>query len=86
MSDWFVKARRYVERNGAPWFILSAKYGLVAPDELIGPYEQTLNTMPIQERRAWARRVVSQLSARMPLLRHIVFLAGARYREFLAEQ
>lgn len=28
ISDWFVKARRYVERRRARWFILSAEYGL----------------------------------------------------------
>jgi hypothetical protein len=30
--DWFLKSRRYVEQSGAPWFILSAEYGLVPPD------------------------------------------------------
>lgn len=30
-SDWFLKAREYVESTGSPWFILSAEHGLVPP-------------------------------------------------------
>jgi hypothetical protein len=32
VSDWFLKARHYTETSGCGWFILSAEYGLVAPD------------------------------------------------------
>ena len=56
-SDWFIKARAYAESVGSCWFILSAKYGLVRPDEMIEPYEMTLNTMGVAERRNWSRRV-----------------------------
>ena len=31
-----------------PWFILSAEYGLVPPDQVTSRYEQTLNTKPVQ--------------------------------------
>src|ERR1700722_4703764 len=44
-SDWFPKARCYVEAIGCAWFILSAKHGLIHPDDVISPYEQTLTTM-----------------------------------------
>lgn len=83
ISKWFLKARRYVEASGCHWFILSAEYGLVAPDRVIAPYDRTLNTMPIAERRAWAQRVSKQIGAAMPKLSHVVILAGERYREFL---
>jgi Family of unknown function (DUF6884) len=83
VSDWFRKARAYVERVGGPWFILSAQYGLLPPDRVICPYERTLNTMPLLERQGWARRVADQLSEAAPNTTHVVFLAGARYREYL---
>lgn len=86
VSDWFVKARAYAERLGVPWFILSAEYGLVDPDAVIAPYEKTLNTMSSPARRDWADRVFSQLRSAAPDARSVVFLAGARYREFLAER
>jgi hypothetical protein len=84
ISDWFLKARRYAKASGCHWFILSAEYGLVAPERVIAPYERTLNTMPVAERRAWAERVSKQLAVAVPKLSHVVFLAGERYREFLA--
>ena len=86
VSSWFVKASRYAEASGCPWFILSAQYGLVPPDKVIAPYERTLNAMGIAERRAWAMRVVRDLEEAVPAMTHAVFLAGARYREFLASR
>ncbi len=64
MSEWFLRARRYVEASRCPWFILSAKYGLVSPDEVIAPYEKTLNDMGAGERREWASRVQAQMDGR----------------------
>jgi len=82
-SSWFLKARRYVEALGRPWFILSAEHGLLAPETIVAPYEKTLNTMPIDQRRAWASRVLRQMDDSLPAISVAVFLAGERYREFL---
>ena len=84
VSDWFGKARDYAESLGCPWFILSARYGLVRPGDTIEPYEQTLNTMPVADRRGWAARADAQLREAAPAASHAVVLAGTRYREFLA--
>lgn len=85
VSDLFRKARRFVEATGCAWFILSAEHGLVAPDQVIAPYERTLNTMRVGDRRAWSERVAAQLAEAVPGLTRVVFLAGERYREFLAQ-
>jgi len=79
LSDWFVKARRYVEAAGGPWFILSAEFGLVHPDAVIARYERTLNTMGVGARRAWARRVISQMERDLPASDEIVVPAYTRY-------
>jgi hypothetical protein len=84
VSDLFRKARRYIEASACPWFILSAEYGLVEPEQVVAPYERTLNAMAVADRRAWAQRVAEQLMAAVPNLTTAVFLAGERYREFLA--
>lgn len=81
-SVWFRKARAFVERREAPWLVLSAMHGIIDPDDIIAPYDQTLITMRAYERRAWGTRVVEQLIERgyddgAP----IVILAGARYRD-----
>lgn len=65
-------------------FILSAKYGLVGPDEEIEPYDQTLKDMGASEQRAWAKRVLAQLGEKTSLLSdHFIVLAGDAYRRYL---
>ena len=81
LSTWFKLARAWVEREAAPWFILSAKHGLVHPDAVIAPYDETLNKMPVAVRRDWAERVKSQLAKSVPNVEEVVILAGRRYRE-----
>ena len=83
MSDWFRKARACVEAVGCPWFILSAKYGLVDPNSTIEPYNRTLKTMPVNGRRAWASGVIEHLAPRLAGVKSVTFLAGRAYREFL---
>ena len=82
-SPWFRKARLYVAKSGEPWLILSAKYGLVHPDKVIEPYDVTLNTMPVADRREWAKKVFADLESYLAGVETVVFLAGNRYREFL---
>ena len=82
-SEWFTKVRALIETRKADWFILSALYGLVAPDSRIAPYEKTLNTAGVAERRAWAENVRQQISPHLIGRRRIVIFAGQRYREFL---
>ena len=83
ISPLFSKASAYADRTGQPWFILSAKYGLVHPDSTIAPYDLTLNTMPVAERRRWASGVLAQLAPHLVNVGTVTFLAGQRYREFL---
>jgi hypothetical protein len=83
VSDWFQKARDYVEGTSCPWFILSAEHGLLPPDQIVPPYERTLNKMKKPERQQWAERVKAQMETALPNAERIVVLAGSRYREFL---
>jgi len=85
ISEWFLKAKRYVEGKGARWFILSAEYGLVQPDQEIAPYERTLNTMNVDDRRNWAARVIEQMDRELPDAGQVVVFAGQRYREFVMD-
>ncbi len=84
-SAWFQKARRIVEASGSRWFVLSSLYGLVAPNTKIAPYEYTLNTVGVAERRAWATKVLDKLLPETAGQRRVVMFAGHRYREFLIE-
>lgn len=58
----FRAARSYVERSGYDaWWILSARHGLVHPDEVLGPYEATLTGRGEEELTRWANKVDSRL-------------------------
>ena len=83
ISTWFRRARAFVEATRSPWFILSAKYGLIDPNQTIARYELTLNNMGAAERREWAANVLAQMERDLPPADRIVMLAGARYREHL---
>lgn len=82
-SPWFLKARGLVTQNDAPWFILSAEHGLVAPETVIAPYNQTLNAMKSAARNAWATRVIRQMEGDLPQAEEVIVFAGVRYRENL---
>lgn len=79
-STLFRKSREYAEKNCDIWFILSARHGLVRPDDQIESYDQTLNEMPMDQRKEWSARVRQQLHPYQG--DDIVVLAGNRYCEW----
>lgn len=78
ISPWFRAARAHV--RGEPWCILSARHGLIHPNQTIEPYEDSLNGRSRAQRREWAARVLRDV----PVARRYVIWAGAAYAEFLA--
>jgi hypothetical protein len=83
-STLFNKASKYVEQNNYDnWFILSAKYGLLSKEEIIEPYDLTLNHMKSLERKQWSEKVLHQLEERLQGQCRIDFYAGKKYREYL---
>lgn len=86
VSALFRKERAYAERQGVPWFILSAEHGLVAPTEWLAPYERYLPETPAAYRAAWGPWVVERLELLAgPLDGKVVEVhAGASYIDPLA--
>ena len=82
-SDWFLKARALVEARGWPWRVLSAKHGLLRPEEPVERYDLTLKKMQRSDRQAWATRVLAQLNDELTEPHQLLVLAGDRYVEFL---
>jgi len=79
-STWFKKAREYAEREADAWYILSAKHGLLRPEDAIAPYEQTLKRMSAVEKRRWVDDVLTSLRAVLERGDHAILLAGTAYR------
>jgi hypothetical protein len=68
-SPLFERRHHYATSSGLPWFILSAKFGLLAPDDVIGPYDVYLKEQSPEYRKAWGEFVVAQLGRQLPSLR-----------------
>jgi hypothetical protein len=66
-SPGFASARAHAERSGLPWFVLSAKHGLLDPDDVVSPYDVQIDERSASYRAAWAEWVVAQLSERVAL-------------------
>jgi len=80
-SPLFRGLRGYAEANATDWYILSAEHGLLRPDQIVAPYERTLNKMSKGDRVAWAKGVQTQLLEVLPDGAEVILLAGVRYRE-----
>ncbi len=82
-SALFRGRRAVAEASGAPWFILSAKYGLVVPNELIDNYDVELKSISTASRRAWSTQALLDLKRHYgPLVGKTVEIhAGAEYRD-----
>jgi hypothetical protein len=66
-SAGFAGARAHAERSGLPWFVLSAKHGLLDPGDVVGPYDVQIDERSAGYRAAWGEWVVAQLSERVAL-------------------
>lgn len=78
VSPLFKMSRRIVERRTSRWFILSAKHGVLDPNQLIEPYDVTLTRMPKKAREDWATKVRKQIK-QVAGDDDIVVLAGDYY-------
>jgi cytoplasmic iron level regulating protein YaaA (DUF328/UPF0246 family) len=84
-SDLFNKAYAYCIKQYDRVAILSAKYGLLLPDDEIEPYDITLNKMSVRKRKDWSKKVFEQMQQRLNLsdCEYVFFHAGKNYREYL---
>ena len=78
-SRWFTFARAYAESRACPWLLLSARYGLVSPRQIIPPHMADVGNMPAKQRRNWGQAVGEEARRRLPFTRQIVLLAGSKY-------
>ena len=78
ISSLFVATRRYVEKRTLRWAILSAKHGVLLPEQLVQPYNVRLGSLPARSKKVWAERTREQLLSLFPGETFLV-LAGQDY-------
>jgi hypothetical protein len=81
-SAFFRKSFTYCSRTYELVGILSAKHGFLLPEDVIEPYDITLNKMSSAGRREWARRTFSQMCNQLDMdkIDDVYFHAGKNYR------
>lgn len=84
-SPLFKGAYKYAQKMQADKiYILSAKYDLLCENDIIEPYNETLNTKRKQEVCEWSNRVLSKLSKVANIEKDtFIFLAGEKYRKYI---
>ncbi len=85
-SAYFKKMRRLAELQADCWFILSDKYGLLCPDQMISCYEVDLKKLPQDERRQWSQKTLEQILTKATRTDTIVTFAGSIYLDFLGPE
>jgi hypothetical protein len=81
-STFFTKCLQYASSlTSDNIYILSAKYGLVQLNDVIEPYDKTLNNMSKKERLEWAHMVYNQIcNTSIDFNDKTVWLCGSKYR------
>jgi hypothetical protein len=83
ISARFRYSRLVAIKSQSPWYILSAKFGLLQPTTTVAPYDLSLSNFSVQRRKDWARQVFASLRANSPRAKKIVFLCGKLYSSHL---
>jgi hypothetical protein len=66
-SPGFARARDAAVRARLPWFVLSARHGLLEPEDVVGPSDAQIGDQSAGYRTAWGAWVVAQLAERVRL-------------------
>jgi hypothetical protein len=85
VSPLYRKSALAAEGWSVPFSILSAKYGLLNPDQIVEPYELTLKGKSLSFKAEWASRVSSQLKKEFGRDKWFIVLAGDDYLQPLLE-
>jgi len=85
VSPLYRKSIIVAEGWGLPFSILSAKHGLLDPDEMIEPYDLTLTGATKQFKSEWAHKVDRQIRNTIDRKKRLIVLAGDDYYTPLTE-
>lgn len=83
-SALFSKALTYTTKRYDVVYIISAKYGLLELGTVIEPYDLTLKSFPMRQKKIWAIKTFRMMETKkLPIGCHIHFYAGVDYRQYL---
>lgn len=83
-SDYFVKQRAYAEAVADEWFVQSAEYGLVHPDDVVETYDA--HASDLEDADGWAEDIADALEANVGPEAVVEILGGAAYADPLTPE
>ena len=83
-SDYFRKQRDYAEAVADEWFIQSALYGLLHPDDVVESYDR--HAKDVDDAEAWASEIADDLATAVPDNAVVEVLGGKRYADPLTPE
>ena len=87
ISDLFKKSLAYSLKNYDKTYILSAKYGLLELNDIIEPYELTLNNQSVLFKKKWSYKVFLKIKEKQDLKNDtFYFCCGKNYRQYLKQK
>jgi len=78
-SVLFSKTIKFCEKQFDEIFILSAKYGVLDLQQIIQPYDETLNTFTKDQKREWVSKCLMKLKSMTTNSDSFYFFAGKNY-------
>ena len=64
-SQLFSLSYQYAKKVADEVYVLSARYGLLAEEDVVAPYDLTLTDLPEHRQRDWANYVLRQMGERL---------------------
>ena len=87
ISLLFKKSFLYCTDHYDKVFILSAKYGLLSPETVICPYNETLNNFNKKQKQKWSYDVLMDLKKVTDIKKDIFYIhAGINYRQYIIKK
>ena len=84
ISPLFRKSVSYAEQTYDRIYFYNAKDGFLCPSKIMEPYNVSIKTFSIGEKREWAYQVVKELRARENPEKVMIYLHGGKvYRKYL---
>lgn len=83
-SALFRAGWQYLKKYCDKIYIMSAKYGLLEPEEIIESYNETLNTKSVRERKIWSYKIIKSLEEKVDLKNdNFIILGGHNYTQYI---
>jgi hypothetical protein len=83
-SPLFQKSVQYARKHYDRFYFYNAKDGLLLPDQVMEPYDLSIKTFTIKEKKQWAKNLISGFSDLESAANSHVYLHGGKiYRDHL---